>query len=413
MNDLLLAGDNDEAGGSESSFIAYLPAILWQRRWWIVGPLVLGIFASVAAALLIPPRYQASAVMLVQSAQLPDEIIGELNDTLIERRIAAIRQRVTSRPDLVELINRHGLYADRRADDPLSEIIEDMREDITLTPSTVELPSSGSDQRTIAFELAFEYGAAAPAQAVVQDLMDRILALDASGNLEQATTTAEFLEDQASKLTQQIGEVEGQIAAINARYGGILGSRGTVVSSNSGSYDVQIAALQRDNANLVAQRELAQGSSNRDPVVLNAEAALAAARAVYAESHPDVIIAKQRLEEARVLARSNNQKLPLETLDQQIAFNNSQISQLRAAKAAEEGRVQSQLGAQARAPLVEQQIAALQQRLSGLNEQYQRVQERLLAARAGVRAEDEQIGQRLTVVEPPIVPDEPSGPIVS
>jgi uncharacterized protein involved in exopolysaccharide biosynthesis len=409
MNDLLLSSDEDAAGGG-GGLLAYLPAILWQRRWWIVVPLIIGVLASVAAALLIPPRYQSSAVMLVQSAQLPDEIIGALNDSLIERRIAAIRQRVTSRPDLIELINRHGLYADRRSSEPLSDIIEDMRDSITLTPSTVELPSSGADQRTIAFELAFQYDEAAPAQAVVQNLMDRILELDAGGNLEQATNTAQFLGDQASNLEQQIAEVQNQIATINTRYGGILGSAGTVIASGGGSYDVQIAALQRDNANLIAQKDLAQSSSNRDPVVTNAEAALAGARAVYAESHPDVVMAKQRLEEARALARDNNQKLPLETIDQQIAFNNSQIAQLRAAKAQEEGRVQSQLSAQARAPLVQQQITALQQRLSGLNEQYQRIQERLLAARAGVRAEDEQMGQRLTVVEPPIIPDEPVWP---
>ena len=76
MNDLVFAADDTPAEGG--SFLAYLPAIAWQRRWWIVVPLVLGILAAVAAALLIPPRYQASAVMLVQSSQLPDEIIGEL-----------------------------------------------------------------------------------------------------------------------------------------------------------------------------------------------------------------------------------------------------------------------------------------------------------------------------------------------
>jgi polysaccharide biosynthesis transport protein len=408
MNDLLLTEDEIAEGGG--SFLAFLPAIIWQRLWWIIVPLVLGILASVAAALLIPPRYQASAVMLVQSSQLPDEVIGELNDSLIERRIAAIRQRVTSRPDLVELINRHGLYAERRASEPLSSIIEDMRESITLTPSTIELPSSGADQRTVAFELAFEYHEAAPAQAVVQDLMDRMLDLDSSGNLEQATNTAQFLGDQARGLEQQISQVEGQIAAINARYGSILGSTGAIIGSGGGSYDVQIAALQRDNANLINQKSLAQSSDARDPVVANAEAALAAARAVYAESHPDVVIARQRLEEARVLARSNSQKLPLDTIDQQIAFNNSQIGQLRAAKAQEQAQVSTQLSSQARAPLIQQQITALQQRLSGLNEQRQRVQERLLAAQAGVRAEDEQMGQRLAVVEPPIIPDEPVWP---
>jgi hypothetical protein len=38
------------------------------------------------------------------------------------------------------------------------------------------------------------------------------------------------------------------------------------------------------------------------------------------------------------------------------------------------------------------------------------VQQKLLAAKAGVRAEDEQMGERLTVVEPPVVPDEPVWP---
>ena len=38
------------------------------------------------------------------------------------------------------------------------------------------------------------------------------------------------------------------------------------------------------------------------------------------------------------------------------------------------------------------------------------MQTRLLAARAGVRAEDEQMSERLSVVEPPVIPDSPSWP---
>jgi uncharacterized protein involved in exopolysaccharide biosynthesis len=240
--------------------------------------------------------------------------------------------------------------------------------------------------------------------------MDRILELDSSGNLEQATNTAQFLADQSHGLEEQIAKVQSELAAINSRYGSVLGSASTVITGNSGSYDVQIAGLQRDNANLIAQKQAAQNSDTRDPVVRNAEAALAAARAVYSENHPDVVIAKQRLQEARALARSTAEKLPFDSIDQQIAFNNSQIAQLRAAKAREDAQVSSQLAAQSRAPLVQQQISALQERLTGLNQQYQQVQQKLLSAKAGVRAEDEQMGERLTVVEPPVMPDEPVWP---
>src|SRR3546814_14055486 len=41
---------------------------------------------------------------------------------------------------------------------------------------------------------------------------------------------------------------------------------------------------------------------------------------------------------------------------------------------------------------------------------FRSVQNRLLSARAGVRAEDEQMSERLSVVEPPVIPDQPNWP---
>lgn len=348
--------------------------------------------------------------MLVQSPQLPTEIIGKDDLDIVDRRIARIREQVTARPELIALIERHGLYASERRSTPLSEVIEDMREAITLTPTKSSAPDNAANQRTIAFELAFDYRQPAETQAVVQDLMNRILQLDASGNVEQATNTVQFLIDQSKDLETQIAALQGRISQINAQNGGVLSAGGMIVNGASGSYDVQIAALQRDNQSLVQQRNVAQSSDTRDPVVSAAEQRLAAARAIYSESHPDVVVAKQNLVQARELAKSNSRKIPVDVIDQQIAFNNSQIAALRSAKAGEQAQVNSQLSAQSRAPLIQQQIGDLQLRLTAVNEQYEEVQTRLLAARAGVRAEDEQMSERLSVIEPPVIPDSPSWP---
>ncbi len=183
-----------------------------------------------------------------------------------------------------------------------------------------------------------------------------------------------------------------------------------MVGGDPSNYDMQIAALQRDNSSLITQKNIALGSDERSAVVQQAESALAAARAVYAESHPDVIFAKQRLSEARELARQNVNRLPLEGVDQQIANNNSQISTLRAAKARAQAQITAGMANQARQPLVQQQVSELEQELTVLNTQYQSVQNQLLAAQTGVRAEDEQMGERLAVVEPPVVPDAPVSP---
>ena len=400
----------EPTGQGLGGLFTQLPTIVWERKWWIIVPSILGIIAAIAATILIKPLYKADALMIVQSPQVQGEVFDQLNNEVIDQRIARIREEVTSRPNLVSLLERHRLYVKERQSEPLSEIIEKMRDNIVLVPTTATVPGNRSAEQTIAFQLSFYYDEAQPAQAVTQDLMDSIIELDASGNVEQATNTVQFLTDQSAELEIRINEIEAEIAGISARNGGALAAGGGIVSSSSGSYDVQIAALQRENSELVAQRNRALSADQRDPGVLAAEAALASARATYTESHPDVVLAKQRLAEARQLAKQNVQLLPFDSIDRQIAFNNSQIAQLRAAKGQEQAQVNSRLAAQSQAPLVQQQITSLQQDLAGLNTQYQDVQTRLTQARAGVKAEDEQIAERLTVVEAPIVPDTPVWP---
>lgn len=406
------AGFADEPEGQGiGGLITQAPTILNERKWWIIIPAILGVVAAALAIFLIKPVYESDALMLVQSAQVQDEVFAGLDNEVIDRRIARIRAEVVSRPNLVSLIERHRLYTDERKSEPLSQIITDMREAISLIPEAVEVPGGGRNEATISFRLAYQYVDPAATQAVTQDLMDRILELDASGNVQQATNTVQFLSDQALDLEERMAAVQGEIATLTLSNGSVLSnSGGSIIASNGGSYDVQIANLQRDNAMLVSQRAALQSSDTRDPAVLQAEAALAGARAVYTESHPDVAVAKQRLEQAKRLAISNQAKIPMQTLDQQIAFNNSQIAALRAAKQGEQAQVNSRIAAQSRAPVVQQQLASLQSDLAGLNSQYQDIQSRLGMARAGVKAEDEQVAERLSVVEPPIIPDEPIWP---
>lgn len=396
------------ASGGMGHFFALIPVILRERKWWVIVPTVIGIIAALAAVVLIPPTYRANAVMLVQSAQIPKEILALDGTEVVDRRIARIKQQVTARPDLIEMIERHNLYNDERDSKSLSEVVEGMREAITLTPNQVG--DKRSDDDTIAFDLAFEYSEPVPTQAVTQELMEKILALDSSGNVEQATNTVQFLEDQATGLATQIAEIQGRIAQVTAANGGVLAGGGGVISSGTASYDMQIAALQRENQQLVLQRSVALSSSDRDPVVVAAEQQLAQARAIYAENHPDVKVARQRLAEARELAKANVSRLPTEAIDQQLAYNNAQINALRGARAQEDAMVRGRADAQARAPLVQQQIAELQRQATALNQSYEDVQTKLMNARAGVRAEDEQMGERLVVVEPPVIPSEPIWP---
>jgi uncharacterized protein involved in exopolysaccharide biosynthesis len=148
----------------------------------------------------------------------------------------------------------------------------------------------------------------------------------------------------------------------------------------------------------------------KDPIVAAAEAQLAGAQAIYAETHPDVIFAKQRLDEAKRLAAANPNDNGRRIAAAQIAANNEQIAALVRARAQESARSSTISAAQARAPVVMENVAQLENRAAVLRAQFQDVSTRLLAARSSARMATEDKGERLTVTDPPQVPDEPLSP---
>lgn len=403
--------DPGVAKPTDGGLIAQLPSIIWQRKWYLIIPLILAVVGAIAAILILPREYESGATLLVQSPTLPNEVIGAGNDSeLIDRRIEALRQQIISRPKLLALIEANELYGSERARRSLSSIIDTMRDKITLTSMGAELGAARPQDRTIAFRLSYRYEDPNKAQTIAQSLMEQVVELNSTADVAQANQTVQFLKEQQNELRASIGTAEGQISSLNLRYGGVLSRAGSPIIGGGGSYDVQIAELNRANSNLQMQRRNLKTDDTRDPVVAGAEQALASARAVYAEGHPDVMIAKQRLEEAKKLAAQNVKKLPSENIDEQIAFNNQQISSLRSAKAREQSQSIAIATSQSQAPAVQQQATQLQQKLDGLNRQNDALTQRLMTAEASARAANEQLGERLVVVDPPVIPDEPASP---
>jgi uncharacterized protein involved in exopolysaccharide biosynthesis len=405
-------GSDVEAPGGDG-IVAYLPSILWQRRWWIIVPLLLCSIAGIAAAFLLPSTYRSSATLLVESPQLQTEAIAApAGGSLIDKRIAKVRQQVLSRPDLIELIENNNLYNEERQDKPLSEVIDTMRKSTNISPVSADIGGSGQGSNTIAFSLTFEYPDPQKAQIVAQDFVERLVRLDATQTAQQATGTVEFLQEQANGLQTQIGAIERQIAGIKAANGMVLSNSSSIMMpSSGGGFQAQIAQLQRENAQLTAQLRLQNTAVDRDPAVAAAEAQLAGAKAVYSDSHPDVRLAEQRLAEAKRFASTNIKKFnPASILQQQIAANNASINNLTSAQNMDQARAGAVANAQARGPAIGEQIAQLQAKADGLRINYQTVATSLIGARGNAKLSEQQKGERLTVIDPPVAADQPSWP---
>lgn len=404
---------NDAYGGGEDaqapSLLGSLPIILWQRKWLLIVPAILIALAAIAAAFLLPRSYQARATLLVESKDLPD--VGAGQGDPIDRRMARIRQRILSRPDLVELIQANDLYGASKRAEPLSALVDRMRKatDISAVNADIQSAPSGGSNGSVAFSLTFNYPQAGPAQLVAQTFVDRLLKLDATQTQAEAQGNVNYLQDQEAGLQSQIAQIEGRMKQVAGANGAALSSAGAVMMSGGAGIDYagQIASLQRENAQLAGQ---ASTVVDRDPNVVSAEAAMNAAQATYSDDHPDVQLARKRLEIARANAKQLSTRNVSIAVRQQMGANNAAIADLNRQRAGEQARIAMMAAAQARGPAAAQEVQQLQSRADMIRSNLARVTTNLLNARSVSKLTDEQRGERLTLIEPPVTPDRPTSP---
>jgi uncharacterized protein involved in exopolysaccharide biosynthesis len=388
-------------------FFNHLPTVLWHRQLLAIGVFAACVVAATVAAFALPTLYRSSASLLIESQQLPADV-AQSPTGAIEQRIAKIRERVLSRGDLIALIEQYDLYSSERRSKPLSKIIDKMKKATTVSSLEGDIgqpTGGGTESNVIAVDMSFDYPDPVKAQEVLQSFVSSFLKMDSDVIEDQAALTVRFLEDQAQKLQNQIQQVESQITTLKAQNGSALVQIGAPAMLDTGSYSAQMIDLQNQNRQLMAQRQRPAG---RDSQLGQAEAALAAAQALYSDTHPDVVAARERVKALRAAPQADSGEGAV--IDAQIRANNEAIATLRAQRDAAVSRANAASAGQSRAPAILEQAAQLEDRANTLRDQYKDVSTNLLKAQASSRMAGEQRAERLSLVEPASLPDHPNSP---
>jgi succinoglycan biosynthesis transport protein ExoP len=391
--------------------INHLPTIVWQRRYYAFTIFVAFLIVACAAAFVLPTLYRSSATLLIESQELPTNVAESPGTGAIEQRIAKIRERVLSRGDLISLIEQYDLYSSERRSQPLSKVIDKMRKATTvgaLEGDIGQQPASTPGQsNVIALNMTFDYQDPVKAQEVLQSFVQSFLRMDSDVVEDQAMLTVRFLEDQAQKLASQIQQIESEITALKARNGTALTQGGMPSMIDTGSYSAQIVDLENQNRQLLVQ---SRNGGGKNQALAAAEAALAAARTQFSDTHPDVIAARQRLQLLRQQAAQAGASSGDDAIQDQIRANNEAIGLLRAQRDSALARANASIAGQSRAPAILEQASQLEDRASQLREQYKKVSDDLLKAQNSARMAGEQRAERLSLVEPANLPDHPHWP---
>jgi len=184
--------------------------ILKRRYLFLVIPFVVLFSGSIAVATLLPPVYQSTGVILIESPQISREIVAGAIDSAARERIEVIEQRVMTRANLIRIANDFGVF--RNADKQLSstEIVEQMR-----AKSSVDFISTGASlrtQTTIAFRVSFQDRSPNVTARVANEIVTLFMDENVKTRTKIATETTDFLNREATKLEDHLAEIEAKIA---------------------------------------------------------------------------------------------------------------------------------------------------------------------------------------------------------
>ena len=189
--------------------------LLCRRKWQIFIPWLVVFGAITAIAFLLPSVYRSTATILIESQQVPQDLIRTTVTGFAEERIKSITQQIFSRKILINIIEDFDLYSERRGKDPMEEILEDMRDDIFVEMVGAEVPDRRGG-RPVTVNVAFTVSYEGRDPQKVMQVTNRLTSLFLEHNLRMreglAETTTELLEQQLEQYRDLTNSLEERIA---------------------------------------------------------------------------------------------------------------------------------------------------------------------------------------------------------
>jgi uncharacterized protein involved in exopolysaccharide biosynthesis len=199
------------------------PAYYWElakRRFlYFLIPFALIATAGAAVTYLWPATYLSEGKILVQSQQIPTELVRPTVTNAAQERIQVIEQRTMTRDNLIAMIDKFHLYPDKRTLMSVTQLVEQMKKSTKIEPlvQPMSFASSRSGANpTIVFTVGFEYSDPQTASQVANELVTRILNEDLRDRTSRAVDTTKFLAREVQKLQADSAVIDAKIEQAKA-----------------------------------------------------------------------------------------------------------------------------------------------------------------------------------------------------
>lgn|GEM_PF-537720 len=422
--------------------ISELISAFRRRAWVLVASIVVITPIVLLTALLLPPYYSSTAQILVQTQQIPTELVRSTVEVGSAERLALIRQRLTTRANLLDMAERMELFNGRERMSP-TEIVETLRDSIDV--QEVGLSSGGKKKRrasknatVTAFTVTYTARNPVVAARVANELVTMVLQENVESRSQRASSTRDFLKKKKEDIALALTQAEAAIADFKAENAGSLpdtlgGRQSELLALQQRVFQLENDRVKKEETSNALRKAIEQGHAmgpgasqlypeERQLQTLRQQ--LAQARGTFSDEHPGIrrirasiasleaaVNARARkaakgLDDAASAAenaRASDLRNQLLVSDRQLGLLNEQIDGLKK-------RMDTLRVSIAATPDVEIALASLIRRSSELENQLQDATRKEAAAADGEELEINRQAERLEILEQAQVPEEPDSP---
>jgi polysaccharide chain length determinant protein (PEP-CTERM system associated) len=433
-------------------------ALLVRRKWWVIAPFIALTCASALLTYLLPKTYVSETLILVRPRDVPKDFVRDLISGSAEERLKAIEQTILSRTNLVQISNEFGDRLPDLARLNMDERVMKLRGQINIAFQADR--RNGADLSY--FKISYQSQDPELAQKIANKLTTLFIEQDNKVRETQVFGTTEFLSAELDKVSEQLKESDTKLKEYK------MGRQYELPDQK----EVNLRALDRlgldKRANAEALDRYATIRLNLEkeisetPPTLSKPAPLLARETtnpelkakiqqyrkaqedydqlsiLYTPKHPEVQMAKVRLEHAKeqlppeVLAVAISGTLEGETAASPIAETSTstdvepnpayktllakleEVNKEFQYRDQDRGFIDSQITKYTsrveNIPKTEQDMADASRQSQDLKKQYDDLKDKLGQARLSESLESKQKGSQFVVVDPANYPQAPSKP---
>lgn len=400
-------------------------SLLWRRLPWVLLIWVTLSAAGITVAYILPPVYLSSGTILV----VPPQIQGPSAQVPAPQQLQTIRQRLMTRPTLLDMAERLRIFDDQPELSPADRVAA-MQDATKFNQITIGQGGRRAPPGAVAFTVSFENADPNLAARVANEMVTLILELNQTIRIELASGTVDFYEQEVSRLQNELTDLEQQLANFKMENAGTLPSTLPLRIQQVNGLKGQIDQLEIQKIGIADQRDQLIKAMN-DPAAmaalggqqalspeqqqLNALKVQLAQNSVLSANHPTVISLKAQIAALEEIissgASTTGTAVPV-TSPMQVQVDQLNLQIQRLTERQDNMRAQmAELDASiAATPDVEIQLNVLTRNMNSLQAQLANATTSLNAARRGETIEVRQKGETFELIEQANVPDTPESP---